>query len=363
MSKIPCDVIKDLLPSYIDKLTSETTNREIEAHMLECEQCQKVLEQMKAPDMETSEEDIKELDFLKKTNRNYRKNILICVAIVWVVSVIFFGMKNYMVGQYVNAEYLTYGLDVSDTEMSITVSTTSGQGIQHIDINESDGILEISVRCVPKSFLYKSTASETFFSHEKIRQIRIDDRIIWANGETISPLTSSLYANYNPYIGNMPANGKLVTALNMTAYTGNFTNELQTSEEPYSWKIIFSDSFSSDEQAALEERLKNYACIYLAEIGNLGEVIYEYNMDGETQILSVTSNAASEIAGTDIKKVGTDINLLEHFIRKTGLSNIALGSPAVKSSAHNENSFTDYFLSCSSVIFPPVTCLPAKIPG
>ena len=43
----------------------------------------------------------------------------------------------------------------------------------------------------------------------------------------ISPLTTALNANYNPYVGDMPQNGKLVTTLNMVSYTGNFTNELQ----------------------------------------------------------------------------------------------------------------------------------------
>ena len=37
MSKIPCEMIQDLLPSYIDELTSEVTNREVEAHVSECE--------------------------------------------------------------------------------------------------------------------------------------------------------------------------------------------------------------------------------------------------------------------------------------------------------------------------------------
>ena len=41
MSKIPCEMIQDLLPSYIDELTSDITNREIEAHMKECERCKK----------------------------------------------------------------------------------------------------------------------------------------------------------------------------------------------------------------------------------------------------------------------------------------------------------------------------------
>ena len=42
MSKIPCEIIQDLLPSYIDELTSDVTNREVEAHMEECEQCRNI---------------------------------------------------------------------------------------------------------------------------------------------------------------------------------------------------------------------------------------------------------------------------------------------------------------------------------
>lgn len=153
------------------------------------------------------------------------------------------------------------------------------------------------------------------------------------NGEMISPLTSSLYAVYNPYIGNMPSTGKIVNVLNMTAYTGGFTNELQTSEEPYSWKMIFQNEFLASRQEAFEERLKLYAYIYLAQIGNLNEVIYEYRVDGETKILSVTSREASEFAGVDIKTVRTDIHLLEALVRKTELSNVVLGSASVASNA------------------------------
>ena len=95
MSKIPCEMIQDLLPSYIDELTSDVTNREMEAHMMECEQCKNVLEQMKAPDMEDTEKEVKEIDFLKKTKKKHQKNIILCVAIVWAIAVMIFFARNY----------------------------------------------------------------------------------------------------------------------------------------------------------------------------------------------------------------------------------------------------------------------------
>ena len=333
MSKIPCEMIQDLLPSYIDELTREVNNREVESHVSECEQCKMVLDEMRALDLEPTEKEVKEIDFLKKTKRKHRKNIIICAAVVWAIAVMIFCARAYFGGQYVNAEYLAYQLDVSGQELSVAVNTASKQGIQKIEINEAEGVVEISVRCVPKSFFYGRASKEQYTASQNIRQVWIGDRIIWADGEEISPLTSSLYALYNPYVGNMPSNGAIVKALNMTAYTGNFTNELQTKEEPYAWKMIFENEFSSGRQEAFEERLQTYAYILLAQIGNLDEVIYEYRMDGETKTLSVTSRDASEFLGEDIKVAGTDVNLLEHLVKKTELSNVVIGGTVVESNA------------------------------
>ena len=119
----------------------------------------------------------------------------------------------------------------------------------------------------------------------------------------------------------------------MTAYTGDFTNEFQTSEEPYTWKMIFQNDFSSDRQDAFEERLKKYAYIFLAQIGNLNEVIYEYSIDGENKTLSVTSSEASQFAGVDIKEVGRDVNQIEALVQKTELSKVVFGGAAVESNA------------------------------
>ena len=333
MSKIPCEIIQDLLPSFIDELTSDVTNREVEAHMTECEQCRNVFEQMKAPDMETAETEVREIDFLKKTKKKHRRNLILSVAAVWAIAVLFLGARYYFDGQYMNTEYLSYNLDVWGSKLAVAVNSTSEQGIQRIEINEEDGVVDITVRGVSKSIFYPATADASYTASETIRQVWIGDRIVWENGKMLSPLISSLYAVYNPYVGNMSSNGKIVNALNMTAYTGDFTNELQTSEEPYSWKMIFQNDFSSSRQKAFEERLKLYAYIYLAEVGNLNEVIYEYKVDGETKTLSVTSSEASEFAGIDIKSVGTDITRLEQLVRKTGLSNVVLGGASVESNA------------------------------
>lgn len=339
MSKIPCEIIRDLLPSYIDGLTSDVTNKEIEEHMKDCSACEEALQQMRAPEIELLEPERKEIDFLKKTKRKQRKMAIIGVVILLVCAASIYCGTYLFGGRYVNTEYLSYNLDVHDAKLAVTISTTSDQGIQRIDFDESEGMVEIRVRCVPKSIFYKNTkdASYETTSSDRISQVKIGDRIVWANGEEISPLTSNLYAAYNPYIGDMSADGKVVQALNMTAYTGNFKNELQTSQGPYAWKMIFENNFSSNREKAFEERLKQYAYLYLSQIGNLGEVVYEYQVDGETKQLTVTSSEATEFAGCDIKEVGKDMNLLESLVQKIGFSNVVISTTETDSSAPARN--------------------------
>ena len=56
-----CNVIKDLLPSYIDNLTSIESNELINKHLKECDSCKKFLNNIK--NEEVKEE--KETEFLK----------------------------------------------------------------------------------------------------------------------------------------------------------------------------------------------------------------------------------------------------------------------------------------------------------
>ena len=53
-NKIPCDTVRDLFPSYIDKLTSDTTNQLIEEHIAGCATCSDILNTMRTPEAEPS---------------------------------------------------------------------------------------------------------------------------------------------------------------------------------------------------------------------------------------------------------------------------------------------------------------------
>ena len=64
MSKLPCEVVKDLFPSYIDELTGEVTNNLIEEHTSECEECRRALESMRSTEGEPEKQSQKkEIDY------------------------------------------------------------------------------------------------------------------------------------------------------------------------------------------------------------------------------------------------------------------------------------------------------------
>ncbi len=67
--KIPmnCDIIKDLLPVYIDGLTSEASNAEIKNHLAGCADCTAYYENMQREIEDAAPAATeKEIDFLKK---------------------------------------------------------------------------------------------------------------------------------------------------------------------------------------------------------------------------------------------------------------------------------------------------------
>ena len=69
-----CEIIRDLLPSYIEGLTSEESNQSIEDHLKTCPKCKKYFEEMQAsitaPEIDAaSKAEIQPFKKLKKKTR------------------------------------------------------------------------------------------------------------------------------------------------------------------------------------------------------------------------------------------------------------------------------------------------------
>ena len=327
MNKVPCEVIRDLLPSYIDGLTNEVTNQLIEEHLKECEDCRTVLASMRgaenAPENSLAQmpEEQKEIDFLKKNKKRNRMILLFSIfgALALVLMVLL--IRTFLVGNKNDTAWAPMHLEVHGKELSFdAIPTDSASAIAALKFTEEHGIVTVYARTVLVSPVYRGSRQGSFTASEDIREVRAGDRIIWSEGATVSAQAADLFKTRHPYVGDMSANQRTANALNIGAYLGAYTNELETREEPYGWIFHLQEDFQGSKAVQYEQDMKAFAYVLLGLVDNLHHVIYEYTVDGKTDSLTVTSEEASSFFGENIKNCGTSVRTLDRLMQKTGLS-------------------------------------------
>lgn len=118
-----CNVIKDLLPSYIDNLTSIESNKLINKHLEECNNCKEFLNNIKNEEV-NEEKEIEFLKFAKKYNKKLfnLKMILIFIILIGLsVFTVSTGRKMIIISnlsnkakEYENStnyHWITYGFE------------------------------------------------------------------------------------------------------------------------------------------------------------------------------------------------------------------------------------------------------------
>ncbi len=321
--KLPCELIQDLFPSYIDGLTSEITNQVVEEHIEDCVECKHILMGMKEKLSEPiNQEEKEEIDFLKKTRNHAYKVIVGSVFVVILLIVGIYVSKTYLIGKPIYGDGVEFrklevqntnclGIDVVPKDENIVISS--------IQYTEEDGVVQIHLKWVKPSIFFKAggTAGKPFYiAQEEIKRVCIGERILWERGEKITEFTSKVYNTRHLYVGDMSANGATARALNIGDVLGGGKNELQTTKEPYGWNILLDEGISSLERTAKERIMRAYAYIILAVVDNLGEMSFEYKVNGESCRVVVTKEDATKFAGMDIKEYGKDILLLQELIEK-----------------------------------------------
>jgi hypothetical protein len=91
--ELTCSIVQDLLPNYIEMLTSEETNYEIEHHLDICEECKKVYEQMGADIVNIEKAPLIEVKFLKKVKRTRLLAAALCVVLTVVLSYLIYSSE------------------------------------------------------------------------------------------------------------------------------------------------------------------------------------------------------------------------------------------------------------------------------
>lgn len=82
MSDYNCNVIRDLIPSYVDDICSEDTKALVEGHLAKCNECASLVKMMQETDFVSEETEQQEIDYMKKIKQHTAMKSNIQLAIL-----------------------------------------------------------------------------------------------------------------------------------------------------------------------------------------------------------------------------------------------------------------------------------------
>lgn len=89
-----CDLVRDLLPSYIYKLTSVESNKLIEKHLSECNDCKRVFENMKSSEIRSEENKSKKYINFAKKYKNKLRTLKITLLLIFITILVIFSANT-----------------------------------------------------------------------------------------------------------------------------------------------------------------------------------------------------------------------------------------------------------------------------
>lgn len=318
MSKIPCEMIQDLLPLYVDRLTSETTDREVKGHLNTCGECRKLYERMSGePEITGNLNELPEIEYFKQVKRKNRTKVIGAV-----LAVLLFGAVLLL------GKYLVIGVPVWEYYAAVTAEgdewlvegsiLDSALVFSRYRIEEENGEKKLVIYGrLPFLWGGDSDFSITLPKYEQT--LVVNGMRILPDDTVIDKQTKQLFDAKNPYIGDMSANGRIATILGIAEKLGNYKNSLQTTEEPYGWTFEFEDEWEAADEEWKNLKMYNYACILLALIDNCGEIHWTYEIAGETYTMSVDVSAAEEFLQEPVKSYGETMESLQELLWKLGM--------------------------------------------
>lgn len=315
--KLSCEIVRDLLPSYAEGLTSEATNSAVHAHLESCQGCRQALADMREPEQENT---AAEIDYLKTVRRLTNYKIALSVLGAAIAIALLICIWIFAIGQPTPAYMLDYKIEVNGTSVDLSgLSLERYKRYTFATVRERDGVLDVTVRFAPSRLDGADLFFKTYQAKEPIEEIRINGQVVWEDQVTISALASLLFDVKNPYVGDMTANQRVADALGISGLFSPYTNELHTSAEPYGWDLNLQRSFTAEAAEDAREWMERYACAMLATVGNLGYVTWNYSVDGAEQSCTVTVDDATERVGKDIKQCAETLSGLTQLLESLEL--------------------------------------------
>lgn len=136
MKTLECDVIQDLLPSYSDKISSKATNKLVQEHLKQCENCKIVLEKMNNDiDISYAGNQNEKIDYLKGYKRKRKSLIIFSIVVTIFILLIIFGFnvfnKNILLDRLVYVDVNKFNVEYMYIKENEGRNETTGETIKY----------------------------------------------------------------------------------------------------------------------------------------------------------------------------------------------------------------------------------------
>ncbi|MEC3884966.1 zf-HC2 domain-containing protein [Halobacillus sp. HZG1] len=174
--KISCNVIRDILPLYVENMASQDTRDLVEEHIASCENCKKQLEEMRTVEEPPVDTDLAPLRNIQHTLR--RKKLQTIILSVMVTLVFALVTMAYLT----TPEYISY----NDDAVSIFEKDDGT-----VLLNFSEEVSGFDVEQYPAAdnsgYVYDITTWGTIW-HQKISKNNLENTVLNPNGETVASI-------------------------------------------------------------------------------------------------------------------------------------------------------------------------------
>lgn len=174
--KISCNMIRDILPLYVEDMASQDTRDLVEEHIASCENCKKRLEEMRTFEEPPVDTDIAPLRNIQNTLRKKKLQTIILSVMVTLVFAV------------VTIAYLTTPAYISYNENAVSI-TEKDDGT--VLLNFSEEVSGYNVNQYPAAdnsgYVYDITTWETIWQ-QKINKNNLENTVLNPNGETVASI-------------------------------------------------------------------------------------------------------------------------------------------------------------------------------
>lgn len=202
MSKLDCPIVRDLLPLYIDQVTSPETAQAVEAHLADCPDCRREYESLKADLPETPMEGTDTSrqfgDMMKKTKRKETLQTGLTIALLLALLLAIFICQPPKVKDNEDVIiYRTYEFEHKEEGTCFFFLYSAPFYNDHISssagIREKDGKMVLQIdfqRDLLHGKVEGSLENATYFPGNDVDEVLLGDEVIWtreANGDDPVP--------------------------------------------------------------------------------------------------------------------------------------------------------------------------------